>query len=394
MKTLVLTPATKSVSVRDLPIPKPGKGEVLIRVHAVALNPVDSLYVAHPIAEQEQRVIGTDFAGIITDIADDLKSSSDARAKVGARVAGFHQGACSTNDRPGAFAEYITAPYDLLWSVPESLSFEEASTISMCGLTAAQGVFPRLGLPCPFDTTEAAPRDQNANDVANVLIYSASTSLGLYAAQLVQLAARSSGRKIRLIGTASPSKHEFLRQEPYKYDVLVDYRDPQWVEKVKEATNGEGIHYAVDSISEGETVYKVNSTLATNGKVAVFRGPLGGRYDPAELRIKPIYGAVWEGLGHEIGYNGFVIPANPEARIFATKFFDFLSTAAKDGKLKLEPNPVRLMPGGLERIVDDGFQLLGNTLVTERKGNGRSEAYMRPLSAEKMVYKIAEDSKA
>lgn len=183
------------------------------------------------------------------------------------------------------------------------MSFEDASAISMCGLTAAQGVYSRLGLPCPFDDQTGALID-NGNDITNVLIYSASTSLGLYAAQLVQHAARTSTRKIRLIGTASPSKHDLLRKAPYNYDVLVDYRDPEWVEKVKKATEGKGVDLALDTISEGQTVYSAHDTLAVNAKMAVFRGPKGGQYDPAELRIKPIYGAVWEGLGHEIGYNG------------------------------------------------------------------------------------------
>ncbi|KAK4073141.1 uncharacterized protein Triagg1_5421 [Trichoderma aggressivum f. europaeum] len=382
MKALILTPATKDVSVQELPIPEPRNGEVLIRIHAVALNPVDAIYAVHPIAEQEQRIIGTDFAGVIAGVGPDLGSSSDLRAKIGTRVAGFHQG--------GAFAEYITAPYDLLWSVPDSMSLEAASGISMCGLTAAQGVFPRLGLPCPFDGQVNASTG-SASDITNVLIYSASTSLGLYAAQLVQLAARTSGRKIRLIGTASASKHDFLRQAPYNYDVLVDYRDPNWVEKVKEATEGKGVDRAVDSISEGESVYSVHSTLNDNGKMAVFRGPKGGQYDPSELRVKPIYGAVWEGLGYEIGYNGATIAANPEARVFATKFFNYLSTAAADGKVKLEPNPVRLMPGGLGRIVPDGFVLLGSGLVSQRSSASRNEDYMRPISGEKMVYKIHDE---
>lgn len=183
------------------------------------------------------------------------------------------------------------------------MSLEDASAISMCGLTAAQGVYSRLNLPCPFDDQTGALID-NGHDVTNVLIYSASTSLGLYAAQLVQHAARTSGRKIRLIGAASPSKHDLLRKAPYNYDTLVDYRDPEWVEKVKMATEGKGVDLAVDTISEGQTVYSVHDTLAATAKMAVFRGPKGGQYDPSELRIKPIYGAVWEGLGHEIGYNG------------------------------------------------------------------------------------------
>jgi NADPH:quinone reductase-like Zn-dependent oxidoreductase len=208
------------------------------------------------------------------------------------------------NDRPGAFAEYLTAPYDLLWAVPESLTLEAASTISMCGLTAAQGIFYRLGFPCPFDTTIPVTPDQDAGDITNVLVYGSSTSVGLYAAQHVHLAASASGRKFRLIGVASASKHEFLRQQPYKYDVLVDYRDPHWIDKVKEATGGKGIDRAIDTISEGETVYKVHDTLAQTAKMAVFRSPGGGKYDISKLQVKPIYGAVWEGLGHEVGYQG------------------------------------------------------------------------------------------
>lgn len=80
------------------------------------------------------------------------------------------------------------------------------------------------------------------------------------------------------------------------------------------------------------------------------------------------------------------IPANPDARVFATKFFNFLSTAVADGKVKLEPNPVRLMPGGLERIVPDGFELLGSGLVSKRPDISRTEDYMRPISGEKIVY--------
>lgn len=53
----------------------------------------------------------------------------------------------------------------------------------------------------------------------------------------------------------------------------------------------------------------------------------------------------------------------------------------------LEPNPVRLMPGGLERIVNDGFTLLGPQKMDDR-AHQRKEEYMAPVSAEKLVYKL------
>ncbi|KAI5459361.1 chaperonin 10-like protein [Mariannaea sp. PMI_226] len=388
-RALVLTPSTRDVSIRELPRPTPGPGEVLIRVHAIALNPIDSLYVKNPIAEQESRVIGTDFAGEVVQAGPDLSDSNDERTKAGVRVAGFLQGACSTNDRPGAFSQYIVAPYDLIWRLPEGLSFEAASAISMCGLTAAQGVFDRLGLPGPFSPGDSFPlSDRGADSPINVLIYGASTSLGLYAAQFVNASAKITGRKIRLIGAASASKHDMLRQEPYSYDVLVDYRDEDWTSKVHEVTGGDGVDYAVDCISEGVTVDKVNSTLGAKARMAVFRGPAGGRYNPENYRIKPIYGAVWEGLGMPIGYNGAIIPASPRARVFATKFFNYLGSEAEKGVVKVEANPLRLMPGGLDRVVPDGFALLGGFLVSEREKVQRDEEYMRPISGEKMVYVV------
>jgi NADPH:quinone reductase-like Zn-dependent oxidoreductase len=191
----------------------------------------------------------------------------------------------------------------LVWAVPEGLSLEEASTISMCGLTAAQAIFGRLGLPSPFSTNPSTQL-RNDSEVTNVFIYGSSTSVGLYAAQLARIAEKASGRSVRLIGAASSSKHEMLRNKPYSYDVLVDYRDTEWVKKVKDATNGKGVDLALDCISENMTVYNIHDTLASSAKFAVIRGPVGGEYDPELLKVKPAYGAVWEGLGVEVGYNG------------------------------------------------------------------------------------------
>jgi NADPH:quinone reductase-like Zn-dependent oxidoreductase len=96
MKALVLTPTESAPSksagaVRDRPLPILQPGEVLIRVHAVAVNPVDQIYFSDPIAENE-RILGVDFAGTVVGRHHNLEGSSDCRTLDAARVAGFVQG--------------------------------------------------------------------------------------------------------------------------------------------------------------------------------------------------------------------------------------------------------------------------------------------------------------
>lgn len=184
------------------------------------------------------------------------------------------------------------------------MSFESAATISLCGLTAAQGVFARLQLPCPFFNTRGFSGLGLADDSpANVFIYGATSSLGLYAAQLVRASEKISGPRIRLIGAASASKHAILKQEPYGFDVLVDYRDTEWVGKVRGAARG-GVQYAIDAISRTPSVEQVEQTLAEEGQFAAFRSPALGGFDITKMRVKPLIGAVWEGLGVEVLYQG------------------------------------------------------------------------------------------
>lgn len=419
MKALILDAENKTAIVQDLPLPSPGPNEVLIAVKAVALNPVDALYTFNPLAPTG-RIVGSDFAGLVVargppapspDSQDDthtgnsrLRRSSTALSTSinrGDRVAGFLQGACSVNERPGAFAEYVVCPANLVWRIPGTMSFEEAAGVSLCALTAAQGLFFRMGLDAPFqwddDSEGAVLRRMESENKGwptsgdgggdgggggfSFFVSGASTSVGLYVAQLVRHSAEMGGGRVRLIGSASPRNWDMLRAEPYAYDHLVDHHDSTWPEKVREVSGG-GVHFAYDAISEAATVRDVSSTLREGGKMAVVRSREAGAWQAEGVRGDPIYGAVWEGLGKDVEYhNKVLIRSSAAKKSFATAFYKWLS----DGGL-LRPNPVRLMPGGLERIVADGFNVLG-TNVTDR-GNDRVEDHMRAISGEKLVYRI------
>lgn len=92
MKALVLNTPLRTAIVEDLDRPTPSAGEILVHVRAIALNPVDELYVTSPIAGQEKRIVGTDFAGVVVEAGPGIDDSSDSRVKSGTRVAGFLQG--------------------------------------------------------------------------------------------------------------------------------------------------------------------------------------------------------------------------------------------------------------------------------------------------------------
>lgn len=385
MKALLLDAERRTANVKNIPNPRPAPHELLIRVESVALNPVDSLYVFNPLGSTG-RVIGSDFAGVVDALGEAVPSTS--RLKIGNRVAGFLQGACSINERPGAFSEYLVCPWDLVWKVGDGMRIEEAAAISLCGLTAAQALFFRMGLEAPWPqppAMNARPEKygQEPPETLTFFIYGASTSVGMYAAQLVRRSAEYSRRPIKLFGTASQRHFNMLSAEPYCYTDVVDYRDHDWPEKVLSLNKGTGVDYAYDCISEGSTVSDTAKTLAPNGKMAIVRSREGGAWTAQNLAVEPSYGAVWEGLGEDVQYQGMVLPASQEARSFAVAFYKWLSEGGR-----LEPNPLRLMPGGLESIVDDGLRLLGSGTMRDRDTNSEKD-WMRPLSAEKMVYSIA-----
>ena len=110
MQGLVLDATQKTAIVQSRPLPTLGPGEILIRFHSLALNPVDALYVTNALGSSGH-IVGSDFAGV------GVESRPESRILPEQRVAGFVQGACSVNDRPSAFAGCTVPPADLVWLI-------------------------------------------------------------------------------------------------------------------------------------------------------------------------------------------------------------------------------------------------------------------------------------
>ncbi|MEM7674226.1 MAG: NAD(P)-dependent alcohol dehydrogenase [Verrucomicrobiota bacterium] len=125
--------------MEEIPIPEPGPGEVLIRVKYTALNPLDWRMVrAEPLMvrpyagliKPKKFGLGADFSGIVERCHPSTKQFEVGEAVLGTVF---------PNDL-GALAEYVLVPETSIISKPDSLAFEEASTLGVAALTALQGV--------------------------------------------------------------------------------------------------------------------------------------------------------------------------------------------------------------------------------------------------------------
>ena len=123
--------------------------------------------------------------------------------------------------------------------------------MSLCALTAAQALFFRLGLPSPFEWDTSKQQQRKSLKELAFILYGASTSVGLYAAQLVRFGCEKHGVPLKFIGTASSKHFATLEKQPYGYDVLVDYRETDWPEQIRKAAGSDGLEYGINCISEG-----------------------------------------------------------------------------------------------------------------------------------------------
>lgn len=122
----------------DVQGPKPSKAEILVKVRATALNPIDPKFI--DFIAPPGNIAGCDFAGEVVEVGEQVGSW-----KVKNRVAGFVQGGIGQSR--GAFAEYVKVDADLVRAVPRGVSDEEAATYGISAATAMQALHLHLNVP-------------------------------------------------------------------------------------------------------------------------------------------------------------------------------------------------------------------------------------------------------
>ncbi|KAH8680687.1 zinc-binding dehydrogenase [Xylariales sp. PMI_506] len=347
MKALVTTQdKTEHAEIRDIhPTPVPVEGEILVQVHYVAQNPTDWRTLA---TTPPGRIVGCDFAGTVAD-------GNGSSWQDGQRVAGFIQGR-AVNPTRGAFAEYLVIDASLVYAVPDSVELRDAAAIPLAFATAVQALFQRLSVPEPSEP---------ASSPFPILINGGTSSVGIYAVQLAKLAG------LYVIATGSKRHHEYLSS--LGADVVVDYQDKDWIEKIKLLSN-DGLHHAFDCVAKSETLQAIASAMSsTEGGHVVCIVPRNEDEVPSVIgKVKIESTLVYTVFNRPIESNyrpfDYFSADMIHDRKYWEKYLTLLPDYLKSGQIK--PNPVREL-GGLGDIVS-GFAL-------HRDGK---------VSAEKLVYKI------
>ena len=215
---------------------------VLLRIRAAALNPIDAKIREGKLASKFPYhfpvILGWDAAGVVEEVGPAV-----TWFKPGDAAYGY----CRRHELEfGTYGEYVTVPEGFLAHMPEQLSFEQAAAIPLTGLTAHQGL-EMLGLR----GGEYLFVTGGAGGVGHMV---------------VQLAVE---RGARVVATASPENHDFLRElgaEP------LDYHDPDLLEHWRELTGGAGADAAFDLFG-GEDQEQAFSVLRKGGRLVSLAAP-------------------------------------------------------------------------------------------------------------------------
>ena len=190
------------LKITEAPLPKPGPGEVLVRVLAAGVGPWDVTLRRGGWTGSLPYVPGGEFAGVV--VGD---TGADAALDDGTPVYGYP-------GLTGCYAQYVTCPVEQLAPIPEELSAIEAAAAPIDAITAEQGL---------TDVLATGPGDR-------VLITAGAGGLGHFAVQIARILGAS------VVATASPQHHEFLHR--LGADTVIDHTKPDWPEQVRDVTDG------------------------------------------------------------------------------------------------------------------------------------------------------------
>jgi NADPH2:quinone reductase len=239
----------------DLPKPTPGQGEVLVKVAAVAVNPIDTYIRAGMVAMQLPKpfIVGCDLAGTVEALGPGA-----TRFEVGDRVWGSNQGLLG---RQGTFAEHAAVREEWLYPTPAGVDDKQAAAVALVGITAHLGLFGRAGLKAG----------------ETVFVNGGTGGVG---SMVVQMTKAIGGRVVTTVGSAD--KAEQCRK--WGADLVLNYKSDDVPARVKEFTQGQGVNVWYETQREPNFERTVD-LLARRGRMVI----IAGRQAKPAFPVGPFY---------------------------------------------------------------------------------------------------------
>ncbi len=236
------TGAPEVIRYGDLPTPTPKLGEVLVKVAAVAVNPIDTYIRSGAVSMPLPKpfIPGCDLAGIVEEVGANVK-----RLKKGDRVWGSNQGLLG---RQGTFAEFAAVEERWLYPTPAGVSDEQAAAAALTGITAHLGLFERARL-----------------QPGEVVYVNGGT--GGVGAMVVQMAKAIGAKVITTVG--STEKAAICKK--WGADLVLNYQTDKIPDGVRDFTQNQGVNVWYETQREPDLLTTVD-LMARRGRMILMAG--------------------------------------------------------------------------------------------------------------------------
>jgi len=242
MKAMVIDRYGKfPMRLAEIPTPEIGEYEVLAEIHAASINPIDFKIrdgkVKLLLKYKMPLILGNDFSGVVTKVGAKV-----TRFKIGDEIYGRPR-----KSKIGTFAEYISIHEDDIALKPKNVSFEEAASIPLVGLTSYQALHDIMQL----------------QKGQKILIQAGAGGVGTFAIQLAKLM----GAKVAT--TASEAGTNLVKS--LGADEIINYKTEKFEERLKD-------YDAVFDTLGGETLGKSFGIVKNGGKIVSVSGVPNARF--------------------------------------------------------------------------------------------------------------------
>ncbi|KAG8213338.1 chaperonin 10-like protein [Butyriboletus roseoflavus] len=297
-------------------IPRPGNNQLLVKIYAAALNPIDyKIQQTGVFVDKYPAVLGVDMSGVVQEVGEGVREFTK-----GDKV--FSHGNFS-NDQ-STFQQYAVADVDCTAKIPPNLTVDDATTVPLGFDTAAVGLYSdQLGAGLTPPWVEGG---QGKYAGEPILIMGGSSSVGMYAIQLAKLSGFSP-----IITTAS-SGHEQELEALGATDVIERYITAEQFTRALQKITQQPIKVAYDVIAVPETQRMAWSAVARGGTLVLTLQPIVKEEEGKGRSIVATYG-------------------NPHAQpnqALCRESWSILGKWLQDGVIK--PNNFEVLPNGLDGI--------------------------------------------